>query len=632
MHCVRLRRVIFPLPCDRASPSTSLLSPCEHLHRTSRTPETHQPSNSRAMAPRIKPGNPQWAEWLKEHADMLEEKGNKSCDSFRKVRPPPSSGVPTEPNRARPPAGGQVAHEEPTHVHASGGGPRARRRWAGDSQVHPQAHGSRVRAGRRRHASARSVGNATGPRETELTRCCPPPRVLITVVKERKQSAPKKPTKKKKGDLNSEDERKDDAAKEARRQRLTGKAGAAPVDEDVPPPPSKAKKTLERAKDKALDSDDPDGDPANEARRQRLTGKGPAQAPAILPAPRSDSVTDLLLVRIQAADKAEERAAAAAREAKRQRVGDVPVPRRVSNGSGPSSDAMASLMRNYVAPAKKADMYAPPPEVRRLAPDPESDHDAPVRPSPIWRPKGYAAKVSQAQAQALAPPQAASTSQLRRTQSAPGPAPAPANARAGPSGSKAAVRVPPAAALLHQSTSKPLPTSYDRYGGEHAISRHPLDPFPDPTLASIAFADFVPIRLEPGSFKVILIVDTREVAAKAKRTEITDKLEKENVRVDRKMLPLGDMIWVARPCYPDGTPTGGEDVVLDAVVERKRLDDLCGSIKDGRYTGQKVGSLPFPPCFLCLSFFSPTGSHEALGHLASHLPDRKVQHRGDLYV
>ena len=31
-----------------------------------------------------------------------------------------------------------------------------------------------------------------------------------------------------------------------------------------------------------------------------------------------------------------------------------------------------------------------------------------------------------------------------------------------------------------------------------------------------------------------------------------------------------------------------EEIVLDFIVERKRLDDLAGSIKDGRFREQKV--------------------------------------------
>lgn len=33
----------------------------------------------------------------------------------------------------------------------------------------------------------------------------------------------------------------------------------------------------------------------------------------------------------------------------------------------------------------------------------------------------------------------------------------------------------------------------------------------------------------------------------------------------------------------------GRELVLDYIVERKRMDDLCGSIIDGRFREQKVG-------------------------------------------
>lgn len=36
----------------------------------------------------------------------------------------------------------------------------------------------------------------------------------------------------------------------------------------------------------------------------------------------------------------------------------------------------------------------------------------------------------------------------------------------------------------------------------------------------------------------------------------------------------------------------GRELVLDYIVERKRMDDLCGSIIDGRFREQKVGVQP----------------------------------------
>ena len=131
--------------------------------------------------------------------------------------------------------------------------------------------------------------------------------------------------------------------------------------------------------------------------------------------------------------------------------------------------------------------------------------------------------------------------------------------------------------------------TYDRPRGSTVINRHPLDPVMDHISATSVFPTFSPILLKPGTFKVVVIIDTREVAgSKKNRIEIVDRLQAAGVDVERKMLPLGDMIWVARRIGPDGRETGQDDIVLDAIVERKRLDDLCGSIRDGRYTGQKI--------------------------------------------
>lgn len=38
----------------------------------------------------------------------------------------------------------------------------------------------------------------------------------------------------------------------------------------------------------------------------------------------------------------------------------------------------------------------------------------------------------------------------------------------------------------------------------------------------------------------------------------------------------------------------GRELVLDYIVERKRMDDLCGSIIDGRFREQKVKVILLP--------------------------------------
>ncbi|KAK4703124.1 crossover junction endonuclease MUS81, partial [Phenoliferia sp. Uapishka_3] len=251
-------------------------------------------------------------------------------------------------------------------------------------------------------------------------------------------------------------------------------------------------------------------------------------------------------------------------------------------------DNFASLMGAYVEPAKKdkSAMYAPPPSVRRSAPDSEDDDDlvveAPIRaPRPSTQPS-----TSSSNKERLTLPtalHAPTTSSLARTHSAPPPP------RAGPS--RPIARPSSSVSSLPQNSSHltPVLTSYDRPRGSTIINRHPLDPVKDHISSTSIFPDIVPIVLLPGSFKIVLIIDTREIrGTKMNRQDIVERMTREGVAVDQKMLPLGDMIWVARRIGRDGQPTGEDDVVLDAIVERKRLDDLCISIRDGRYNGQKI--------------------------------------------
>ncbi|KAK3329684.1 hypothetical protein B0H66DRAFT_34608 [Apodospora peruviana] len=101
---------------------------------------------------------------------------------------------------------------------------------------------------------------------------------------------------------------------------------------------------------------------------------------------------------------------------------------------------------------------------------------------------------------------------------------------------------------------------------------------------------FTPIRLTPGEFTVELVLDVREVRAKTDRDYMQQELAKKGVTPIMRSLELGDALWVAK-CNKPGWLTRcgaeGDEVVLDWIVERKRLDDLIGSIKDGRFHEQK---------------------------------------------
>ncbi|ODO10868.1 hypothetical protein I350_01467 [Cryptococcus amylolentus CBS 6273] len=109
----------------------------------------------------------------------------------------------------------------------------------------------------------------------------------------------------------------------------------------------------------------------------------------------------------------------------------------------------------------------------------------------------------------------------------------------------------------------------------------PVDP-PPASIPSFTLSDA--IVFPPGSFDIILVVDTREVESKTSRDMIWETLQQKGLRVETRALKLGDMCWVAR--RKDGLGGEEDECVLDYVVERKRLDDLVTSIKDGRYTEQ----------------------------------------------
>ncbi|OTB08802.1 hypothetical protein M426DRAFT_71100 [Hypoxylon sp. CI-4A] len=112
----------------------------------------------------------------------------------------------------------------------------------------------------------------------------------------------------------------------------------------------------------------------------------------------------------------------------------------------------------------------------------------------------------------------------------------------------------------------------------------------DSTSESPAIPNFRPIRLAPGSFDVHLVLDVREVRAKTDRDYMQNELSKKGVDPIMRSLELGDALWVAK-CkdanFLSRLGAEGDEVVLDYVVERKRLDDLISSVKDGRFHEQK---------------------------------------------
>ncbi|WFD35488.1 Crossover junction endonuclease mus81 [Malassezia cuniculi] len=103
------------------------------------------------------------------------------------------------------------------------------------------------------------------------------------------------------------------------------------------------------------------------------------------------------------------------------------------------------------------------------------------------------------------------------------------------------------------------------------------------------------ITLDAGTYDIVLVIDHREVRQRpegGERVTFEDAMAQRNIPCELRALELGDVLWVAKPRSGLSDTqkrlwqkTG--DIVLDVVVERKRLDDLTSSIIDGRWHDQK---------------------------------------------
>nr|XP_046236993.1 crossover junction endonuclease MUS81 [Scatophagus argus]XP_046236994.1 crossover junction endonuclease MUS81 [Scatophagus argus]XP_046236995.1 crossover junction endonuclease MUS81 [Scatophagus argus] len=99
--------------------------------------------------------------------------------------------------------------------------------------------------------------------------------------------------------------------------------------------------------------------------------------------------------------------------------------------------------------------------------------------------------------------------------------------------------------------------------------------------------------LLPGAYEIILCVDFIETTggSQHRKQELVKELQRNGVNFDVRKLNVGDFLWVARekvePVPGQLRAPAGRELVLDYIVERKRMDDLCGSIIDGRFREQK---------------------------------------------
>ncbi|XP_044038846.1 crossover junction endonuclease MUS81 [Siniperca chuatsi] len=99
--------------------------------------------------------------------------------------------------------------------------------------------------------------------------------------------------------------------------------------------------------------------------------------------------------------------------------------------------------------------------------------------------------------------------------------------------------------------------------------------------------------LLPGTYEIILCVDFIETTGGSnhRKQELVKELQRNGVTFDVRKLNVGDFLWVARekvtPVPGQLRAPAGRELVLDYIIERKRMDDLCGSIIDGRFREQK---------------------------------------------
>jgi len=148
-------------------------------------------------------------------------------------------------------------------------------------------------------------------------------------------------------------------------------------------------------------------------------------------------------------------------------------------------------------------------------------------------------------------------------------------------------------------------------------------------------ARFQPIIFLPGTFDIRLVLDIREVRTKTDRDYIGQKLTERGINVSKRVLEVGDILWVAR--LKDPSPLGPDEIVLDYIVERKRMDDLVYSIKDGRFNEQKVTGRKKCTARRVTAksdethlSASPLVSPEAIRAREYYIPRRDLQSGGDL--
>nr|SVE88643.1 EOG090X06E6 [Daphnia sinensis]SVE89268.1 EOG090X06E6 [Daphnia sinensis] len=99
------------------------------------------------------------------------------------------------------------------------------------------------------------------------------------------------------------------------------------------------------------------------------------------------------------------------------------------------------------------------------------------------------------------------------------------------------------------------------------------------------------VTLKAGEYDIVLCVDIAEVSGssgsgKNQKETAAKAFQNCGVSYDVRKLSVGDYLWICKPKASSGISRDME-LTLPYVVERKRMDDVVSSIKDGRFKEQK---------------------------------------------
>ena len=105
--------------------------------------------------------------------------------------------------------------------------------------------------------------------------------------------------------------------------------------------------------------------------------------------------------------------------------------------------------------------------------------------------------------------------------------------------------------------------------------------------------------LAANTYEIVLCIDSREQASgvnrEMRKTALMSVLQQNGVKVEMRTLSVGDFAWTAKQKINFGTNIATinslnysrKELILDYVIERKRIDDLASSLKDRRWDEQK---------------------------------------------